>query len=475
MEWKRGPTLGRGSTATVSLATASPSGELFAVKTTELSCSLFLQKEKHFLSQLSCPRIVKYIGFDVSYEDHDRPMYNLCMEYVPGGTLYDAIQRNRGCLDEPTMRTYTKQILQGLEYLHANGLVHCDIKSQNILIGKDGSKIADLGCAKSVGEVDAASALSGTPMFMAPEVARGEEQGFPADVWALGCTVIEMATGSTPWPDMNDPVSALYRIGFSGDLPAIPSWLSEKGKDFLSKCLRRDPRERWTAKELLYQHPFLAEVDSDHSVEIKEFTMSSPNSVLEQGFWDSLEVLKCPRNLTHEGISSDSPAERIKRLIGGTVPSVSCVPTWTYDEDWVTVRSNGVEEDEKFSGEFDVLMADESVMGDLISAPLLEELENSIFDEDLFVNSADSFSTITATSVRRGFMMACESVKDDIVLIISNCETDNEKFCLHPSQLFDLNTPKSIEYNLIFFVQNISIALILRPSQGNFAEIDMNV
>lgn len=444
MEWKRGPTLGRGSTATVSLATANPSGELFAVKSTELSRSLFLQKEKHFLSQLSCPRIVKYIGFDVSYED-DRPMYNLCMEYVPGGTLYDAIQRRGGCLDEPMIRSYTKQILQGLEYLHANGLVHCDIKSQNILMGKDGSKIADLGCAKLVGEVAATSALSGTPMFMAPEVARGEEQGFPADIWALGCTVIEMATGSTPWPDMKDPVSALYRIGFSGDVPEIPRWLSEKGKDFLSKCLRRDPRERWTAKEFLDQHPFLAEVDSDYSVEIKEFTTSSPNSVLEQGFWDSLEVLKCPRNLTHEGISSDSPAERIKRLIGETDPN------WTYDEDWVTVRSNATEEIEKFSGEFDVLMADEisaateSVMGGDLSAPL-EEFGSSIFDEDLFVHSVESLSSFSSTSIRRG------SVKDDIVLIISNCETDNEKFCLHQSQLFDLN-PKSIEYNLIFFVQ----------------------
>ncbi|XP_059442183.1 mitogen-activated protein kinase kinase kinase 18-like [Corylus avellana] len=441
MEWKRGLTLGRGSTATVSLATANPSGELFAVKTTELCRSLFLQREKHFLSQLSCPRIVKYIGSDVSYED-GRPMYNLCMEYVPGGTLYDAIQRRRGCLDEPTIRSYTKQILQGLEYLHANGLVHCDIKSQNILMGKDGLKIADLGCAKLV-EVAATSAISGTPMFMAPEVARGGEQGFPADIWALGCTIIEMATGSTPWQDMNDPVSALYRIGFSGDVPEIPMWLSEKAKDFLSKCLRRDPRERWTAKELLDQHPFLAEVDSEQSLEIKEFTMSSPNSVLEQGFWDSLEVLKCPRNTTHEGISSDSPAERIRRLIGEN-------PNWTCDEDWVTVRSNGTEEDETFSCEFDVLMADEisaaaeSVMGDL-SAPL-EEFRSSFFNEDLFVHSVNSLSTITATSIRRAF------VEDDIVLIISNCETDNEKFSLHPSQFSDLN-PKSIEYNLIFFVQ----------------------
>ncbi|PPD67362.1 hypothetical protein GOBAR_DD35765 [Gossypium barbadense] len=214
MEWIRGPAIGRGSTATVSLATAVPSGELFAVKSTELCHSMFLQRENYVLSKLSCPHIVKYIGYDGTNETNNKPTYNLCMEYVTGGTLSEEIKRVGGRLGEERVRLYTQQILQGLSYLHINGVAHCDIKSQNILIGKEGAKIADLGCAKLMGKDGEnqgfdTSAISGTPAFMAPEVARGEEQGFEADIWALGCTIIEMSTGNSPWPELNDPVSAL--------------------------------------------------------------------------------------------------------------------------------------------------------------------------------------------------------------------------------------------------------------------------
>ncbi|KAG6634643.1 mitogen-activated protein kinase kinase kinase 18 [Carya illinoinensis] len=447
MEWIRGPIIGCGSTATVSLATVVQSGEVFAVKSTELSRSTFLQREQRFLSQLSCPHIVKYKGFDISYEGN-KPVYNLCMEYVPGGTLFDAIQRHQGGrLDEALIRAYTTQILEGLEYLHAFGLVHCDIKSQNILIGKDASKIADLGCAKLVGNVagngdPAISPICGTPMFMAPEVARGEEQGFPADIWALGCTIIEMATGSTPWPEMNDPVSALYRIGFSDDVPELPRFCSENAKDFLTKCLRRDPRERWTAKELL-GHPFLTEIDP-HTMEAKQFTAVSPSSVLEHGFWDSSEVLECPRNRSHEGTSSNSPAERIKGLIGGTVPSVSCVPNWSWDEDWVTVRSNGIEENEKFSGQLDMFLENEDSVATAFVIVLGTQLECFF----------DSISTIISIiSIRRGSVPGCESVKDDIVLKIPNSETENENICILPTQLLSHLNPKPIQCNLILFLQ----------------------
>lgn len=87
---------------------------------------------------------------------------------------------------------YTYQVVQGLNYLHLNGEVHGEIKGQNILIEKDGLKIAHFGYAKLTKEVDAAvkSSFSGTPMYMAPKVAHGEEQGFSADIWALGCTII---------------------------------------------------------------------------------------------------------------------------------------------------------------------------------------------------------------------------------------------------------------------------------------------
>ncbi|XP_042479281.1 mitogen-activated protein kinase kinase kinase 18-like [Macadamia integrifolia] len=341
MEWTRGRTIGRGSFATVSLAKTHRSGEVFAVKSVDLSRSEFLQREQRVLSLIDCPRIVGYVGCDVTHEN-GRLMYNLFMEYISGGTLTDVIQDHGGRLDESEIRSHTRAILMGLDYLHSRRLVHCDIKGRNVLIGADGAKIADLGCTRWVDEEAPAMPIAGTPVFMAPEVARGDEQSFPADVWALGCTVIEMATGRPPWPDIADPVSALHRIAFSSDIPDFPTFLSEEAKHFLGKCLKRDPKERWTADQLL-KHPFL---DQD-SKQIQGSTSSiSPTSILDQGFWDSLEEsdTETPLHISNLLVlsSSNSPAERIRRLVGD-IPSSSSTPNlpdWTKDRNWVTVRSN---------------------------------------------------------------------------------------------------------------------------------------
>eukprot|EP00261_Vitis_vinifera_P015907 XP_010644538.1 PREDICTED: mitogen-activated protein kinase kinase kinase 2 [Vitis vinifera] len=405
MDWTRGPTIGRGASATISLAIVSTSGELFAVKSTELSRSKLLQREQSFLSQLSSERIVKYLGSNTTCEG-DTMLYNVFMEYVPGGALSDEIRRRGNRLDEDWIRLYTRQIVLGLEYLQFNGLVHCDIKSENVLIREDGAVIADLGCAKSVHGNGGGSVFSGTPVFMAPEVARGEEQGFPADVWALGCTVIEMATGRNPWPEVDDPVSALYRIGFSGDVPEFPMWLSENGRDFLDKCLRRNPRERWTAKELL-EHPFL----EPNSKQLKEFPVKSPTSVLDdQGFWDSLEAPVTPSVLMHIGSSSNSPAERIQRLNEGALSSGSNLPNWTWDEDWVTVRSNYIEESARFSDNTTTTL----VMASFVHE---EEPENLVLNDNLFIeNSPENISISSSFSTSKAFLLAYEIVNGSLVL-----------------------------------------------------------
>ncbi|XP_042519272.1 mitogen-activated protein kinase kinase kinase 18-like [Macadamia integrifolia] len=364
MAWIRGRTLGRGSSATVSLAMYRQSGDVFAVKSVELSRSEFLQREQRILSLLKCPCIVGYLGFDITNEN-GQLIYNFFMEYCSGGTLTDAIRHQGGRLDESAIQYHTLAILQGLDYLHSRGLVHCDIKGRNVLVGQNGTKIADLGCARWVGEQPPAMPIAGTPVFMAPEVARGEEQSFAADIWALGCTVIEMATGRPPWPDVVDPVSALHRIAFSPDMPDFPSFLSEEAKDFLGKCLRRDPNKRWTVQELL-KHPFLEE-GCGGQLNLKRIQSStfatSPMSILDQFFWDSFEQsereteadtpVHMPNQLGSAGYYSYSLLERIRRLIGD-IPSSSSptprLPNWTWDEDWVTVRRNNHAEHVVFMG-----------------------------------------------------------------------------------------------------------------------------
>lgn len=327
----RGRTIGRGSTATVYIAENRHSGEHFAVKSTELHRSEFLKREQEILSKLNCPEIVDYHGCDVTLENGVE-FFNLFMEYAPYGTLSDELRNRNGGngMEEALVKFHARRILFGLHYLHSNGIVHCDLKGQNVLLTEHGAKIADFGCARRVEEEE--MLISGTPAYMAPEVARGEEQGFSADVWALGCTVLEMITAKMPWQGVSDPAAVLYRIGFSGDVPEIPNSVSEQGKDFLRKCLKRDPNERWSVIELL-GHEFVGE--------FKElvFDSETPTTVLERSIWDCLEKTQ-EVGPTFDCCSSDSsnPLDRIQRLCSDEA-------VWEFDNDdeWITVRSNDME------------------------------------------------------------------------------------------------------------------------------------
>ncbi|KAG2319299.1 hypothetical protein Bca52824_012512 [Brassica carinata] len=396
--WTRGPVIGRGSTATVSIATSN-SGETFAVKSTDLSSSAFLQKEQSILSTLSSPHIVKCIGSCLTCEN-DRLVYNILMKYVSGGSLHDLIKNSGGKLPEPAIRSHTRQILKGLKYLHERGIylhergiVHCDLKSQNVLVGENGvvTKIADMGCAKPVFN----SGFSGTPAFMAPEVARGEEQRFPADVWALGCTVIEMMTGSSPWPELNDVVAVMYRVGFSGESPEIPDCISEKGEDFLMRCLKNDPKQRWTVEELL-KHPFLEEDEEEEAQTIDYlWSTSSPSTVLDQRFWNSSKNHSVSMDqddpFADYSCSWRSPADRIEQLDGD---EVTTVPNWdTVDDgEWIQVRGDVLGENVKRVGGY----GDEDVICVEATSSLqaIEVVEDWISDQERLLSEYSSDDVI---------------------------------------------------------------------------------
>ncbi|GJW48158.1 mitogen-activated protein kinase kinase kinase 18-like protein [Tanacetum coccineum] len=332
MEWTRGHVLGRGSSATVSAA-SSTTGDVFAVKSVSISNSESLHREQHFLSILDSPYVVSYKGCDITNEGNNKVMYNLMMEYMPQGTIVEALQGQK-CgkrFDEMEISSYIRQVVKGLEYIHSCGIVHCDIKGANLLVSENNVKIADFGCAKWVSE---SVPFSGTPMFMAPEVARGEEQGFAADIWALGCVLIEIATGGSPWTNVTDPVSILYKIAYSDELPDIPEVFSRNAKDFITKCLIRDPKARWGASELL-KHPFLFQTKRPNE---EELWTSSPTSVLDQDVWNTTEESpSMGSHLIQQKCSSYSLRQRVQELACNLEN-----PKWKMDFedqiDWVTIR-----------------------------------------------------------------------------------------------------------------------------------------
>ncbi|KAL5228207.1 hypothetical protein ABZP36_016472 [Zizania latifolia] len=318
-------TLGRGASgAVVWLASDDASGELLAVKSAAGvgGAAEQLRREGRVMSGLCSPHIVPCLGSRAAAGGE----YQLFLEFAPGGSLADEAARNGGRLEEGTIRVYAADVARALAYLHGNSLVHGDVKARNIMVGADGrAKLADFGCAR---RTDSAQPIGGTPAFMAPEVARGEEQGPAADVWALGCTVIEMATGRAPWSDMDDILAAVHRIGYTDAVPEIPAWLSPEANNFLSKCFTRNPRDRSTATELL-EHPFLASA-SGAAIEatVAKQSWTSPKSTLNAEFWESDD--------DDEEDMSQSAAQRISALAS----PCSALPDWDSDDGWINVQSD---------------------------------------------------------------------------------------------------------------------------------------
>uniref|UniRef100_M4F9U6 mitogen-activated protein kinase kinase kinase n=1 Tax=Brassica campestris TaxID=3711 RepID=M4F9U6_BRACM len=256
--WQKGGLLGRGSFGSV-FEGISGDGDFFAVKEVSLleqgsqaqECIQQLEGEIALLSQLQHQNIVRYRG-----TAKDGSNLYIFLELVTQGSLSKLYQRYQ--LMDSVVSTYTRQILDGLKYLHDKGFIHRDIKCANILVDANGAvKLADFGLAK-VSKLNDIKSCKGTPFWMAPEVInpkRTDGYGSSADIWSLGCTVLEMLTGQIPYCDLENPVQALYRIG-RGVLPDIPDTLSLDGRDFITECLKVDPEERPTAAELL-NHPFV--------------------------------------------------------------------------------------------------------------------------------------------------------------------------------------------------------------------------
>lgn len=248
--WMKGEMIGKGSFGAVYLCLNVTTGEMMAVKQVEvpkyssqneaiLSTVEALRSEVSTLKDLDHLNIVQYLGFE-----NKNNIYSLFLEYVAGGSVGSLI-RMYGRFDEPLIKHLTTQVLKGLAYLHSKGILHRDMKADNLLLDQDGiCKISDFGISRKSKDIYSNSDMTmrGTVFWMAPEMV-DTKQGYSAkvDIWSLGCIVLEMFAGKRPWSNL-EVVAAMFKIGKSKSAPPIPEdtlpLISQIGRSFWTHASR---------------------------------------------------------------------------------------------------------------------------------------------------------------------------------------------------------------------------------------------
>ncbi|KAF9046366.1 hypothetical protein BJ165DRAFT_1527473 [Panaeolus papilionaceus] len=252
-DYQLGDSLGKGAFGQVYRALNLSTGETVAVKEIQLSNIPKselpeIQSEIELLKNLNHPNIVKYKGFVKT-----RDFLYIILEFCENGSLHN-ISKKFGKFPESLVAVYISQVLEGLVYLHDQGVIHRDIKGANILTNKDGTvKLADFGVAAKTGGV-ADGAVVGSPYWMAPEVIEQSGATTASDIWSVGCVVIELLEGHPPYHTL-DPMPALFRI-VQDDCPPIPEGASPIVKDFLYHCFQKDANLRISGKKL-FKHPWM--------------------------------------------------------------------------------------------------------------------------------------------------------------------------------------------------------------------------
>ena len=275
--------IGSGAYGTVLLGVHKSTGELVAVKRIHAVNENKVRKkggsqldtieqieqlasEIRLMKQLDHPNIVKYL-----HAERQEQQLLIYMELMSGGSLASLMKKFTK-LPESVMRVYMRQVLVGLAYLHQRNVVHRDIKADNILMASDGTaKISDFGTSREFNDSSNVLTVTGTPWFMAPEVINadeaGQKHGAPADIWSIGCTMLELVTGHPPFSqEYDEPVAAMFQVGINPAviLDQIPADVSDELRDVLHKCFAANPDDRPTAEELL-DFEFFDEDEDDFS------------------------------------------------------------------------------------------------------------------------------------------------------------------------------------------------------------------
>lgn len=299
-----GDEIGKGAYGRVYKGLDLENGDFVAIKQVSLEnisqedLNIIMQ-EIDLLKNLNHKNIVKYLG-SVKTKTH----LHIILEYVENGSLANIIKPNKfGPFPESLVAVYISQVLEGLVYLHEQGVIHRDIKGANILTTKEGLvKLADFGVATKLNEADLNThSVVGTPYWMAPEVIEMSGVCAASDIWSVGCTVIELLTCVPPYYDLQ-PMPALFRI-VQDPHPPIPEGLSSDITEFLRQCFKKDALERPDARTLL-QHPWIQNSRRSLQSSLRQ-TGGSPKNIDE----DVVITSKAAGSILSSGRSSEGTVQ----------------------------------------------------------------------------------------------------------------------------------------------------------------------
>ncbi|XP_040991468.1 3-phosphoinositide-dependent protein kinase 1-like isoform X2 [Juglans microcarpa x Juglans regia] len=273
-DFELGKIYGVGSYSKVVRAKKKDTGTVYALKImdkkfiTKENKTSYVKLERIVLDQLDHPGIVRLF-----FTFQDTFSLYMALESCEGGELFDQITR-KGRLSEDETRFYAAEVVDALEYIHSLGLIHRDIKPENLLLTAEGHvKIADFGSVKLMQESritvppnaasdDKACTFVGTAAYVPPEVLNSSPATIGNDLWALGCTLYQMLSGTSPFNDASEWL--IFQRIIARDI-RCPDYFSEEARDIIDRLLDLDSSRRPGAGPdgyaVLKTHPFFKGID----------------------------------------------------------------------------------------------------------------------------------------------------------------------------------------------------------------------